>query len=89
MIIRILSEGQYEVDGSRLKQIQALDEELMDAMVKHDQKTFHRVFEEIVNIVRSGTPLDSSQLVESDLILPAADISMKEAQKLFHDHPLA
>jgi hypothetical protein len=88
MIIRILSEGQFEVDGETLERINILDEELMKAIEKDDEARFNQTFHEVVRLVRSGTQLEHHQLSESDLILPASDTTLNEAKQLFIEHPL-
>ncbi len=54
MIIRILSEGQFEVDGETLERINILDEELMEAIEEDDEarfnQTFHEVYEFLLEI---------------------------------------
>ena len=85
MIVRILSEGQYRVDGSTLDQIHQLDEELMDALTHDDSDRFHHLLNEVAGLVRTGTALSADHLVESDLILPASDTTLEEAKRLFAD----
>lgn len=85
MIVRILSEGQYRVEGKALEQITELDEELMDALTQDQPDRFHELLNRVAGLVRSGTALDAAHLVESDLILPAVDTTLEEAKKLFAD----
>lgn len=85
MIVRILSEGQYRVEGKALEEITHLDEELMDALTQDQPDRFHELLNRIAGLVRSGTALDVSHLEESDLILPAVDTTLDEAKKLFAD----
>lgn len=86
MIIRILSEGQYEISDDFLTEITALDEKLLAAIIAEDKGAFHQDFTELLKIARSGKPVDDSFMGESDLVLPPADISFEEAQKMFRDH---
>ena len=88
MIIRIMSEGQYEVDGEALDRIKVLDEHLMAAIEQDDEEGFNQAFHEVVGLVRAGTVLEHHQLTESDLILPASDTTLVEAKKLFGEHPI-
>ncbi len=85
MIVRILSEGQYRVDGAILEEIKKLDDQLMEALSAEESERFHRLLQETADVVRRGEPLDPGHLVESDLILPAADTTLDEAKKLFSD----
>ncbi|MCY0878060.1 MAG: hypothetical protein OWU84_03830 [Firmicutes bacterium] len=85
MIVRILSEGQYRVDGETLEAIKRLDDELMEALTLDDAERFQRLLHEVATLVRSGEALHAEHLTESDLILPAPDTTLDEAKKLFHD----
>jgi hypothetical protein len=85
MIVRILSEGQYRVEGKTLEEITILDEELMDALTQDQPDRFHELLNRIAGLVRSGVALDMSHLQESDLILPAVDTTLEEAKKMFAD----
>jgi hypothetical protein len=85
MIVRILSEGQYRVEGSTLEEIHRLDEELMTAMTHDDADRFHELLHQVAGLVRSGQELPPDHLVESDLILPADDTTLEEAKQLFRD----
>ncbi len=85
MIVRILSEGQYRVDGETLEQIKRLDDELMVALTADEADRFHQLLREVAGLVRSGQALDPTHLVESDLILPADDTTLDEAKRLFAD----
>ena len=83
MIVRILSEGQYRVEGETLDKINVLDEELMDALTHDQADRFHQLLHEAAGLVRSGVELSNDHLVESDLILPADDTTLEEAKRLF------
>lgn len=85
MIVRILHEGQYRVDGDTLEEIQRLDDELMDALTANHADRFHQLLHQVAELVRSGESLETEHLVESDLILPADDTTLDEAKRLFSD----
>lgn len=85
MIVRILSEGQYRVDGPTLEQIKKVDDALMEALTANQADQFHQLLHEAAQLVRQGEALDPAHLVESDLILPAADTTLEEAKRLFAD----
>ncbi len=85
MIVRILSEGQYRVDGDTLEQIKKLDDQLMEALTANQADHFRELLTRVAELVRRGTALDPEHLVESDLILPASDTTLEEAKRLFAD----
>ena len=80
MIVRIATEGQYEIpdaDGDRLNE---LDNEIVAAVEDGDEDGFHEQFEALLALVRAeGSPLGGDELEESDVILPPPDTSMEEA----------
>ena len=79
MIIRISGDGQYQIDGSVLDQINAVDEDLEDAMQARDQERFSRELSRLLTLVRDGGErLDADHLAPSELILPPEDISLAE-----------
>lgn len=86
MIVRILSGGQFRVDGEILERIKSLDDDLMVAVQQSDEERFHCLLAELVTVARQGQALRDSELVESDLILPHADMTLDEAKQLFEDH---
>lgn len=79
MIIRISGDGQYQIDGSILDQLNAVDEAIEDAMVAGDQRRFSRELSRLLALVRSaGERVDIDHLGPSELIFPPEDISLAE-----------
>ncbi|MDD3893916.1 MAG: hypothetical protein PHU36_02710 [Syntrophomonadaceae bacterium] len=86
MIIRILNEGQYQLDGNQLTRLSELDHRLTEAIAGYDESDFRQTFEEMLNTVRKGgMRLPDDVLAESELVLPASDTTLDEAQRLFTD----
>ena len=72
MIVRILTEGQYNLPGAFIDDLNAIDNEVV------------RTLKRMLDLVReNGTPLAVDELVESDLVLPEPDITLEEAGELF------
>ncbi|MGI6082796.1 MAG: PspA-associated protein PspAA [Limnochordia bacterium] len=88
MIIRIATEGQYELRGEALAKLDALDDLVLDAIAKSDAEAFEKSLNTVFSHVRSqGTRLPDNSLHESDLILPPPDTTLAEARELFADYP--
>ncbi|HHW40960.1 MAG TPA: hypothetical protein GXX19_07415 [Syntrophomonadaceae bacterium] len=88
MIIRILTEGQYKLEGDALVELDRMDNFLLDAVEAGDGKEFSRRLQEVVSLVKNkGENLPDSELVESDLIIPAPDTTLEEARDLFAAYP--
>lgn len=85
-IVRIMGQGQYTVDSKMLKKLNDLDDAIVELVSKErsDDAEFKKRLTELSSIVvRSGKPLDPKAIIQSDIILPSADLSVDEAKKLF------
>lgn len=84
MIIRIATEGQYELgDGSR-SEFGQLEDEALNACEESDEDKFRASFGRLLEFVRAnGQPVGDDRLVASDLILPPPDVSVEEARAEF------
>ena len=84
MIVRILNEGQYVVPSLYYDDINKIDNEIVKLIAKGDEKGFHKAYKELIEIIRkNGVPMDAKTLHESDLIVPPADLTFKEAKRIF------
>ncbi len=84
MIIRIAGEGQYRLPSSHLDKLNELDNEVVAQVAHGDEAAFHKTYDEMVAFIRkTGEAVPANELVTSDVILPNADLSLSEAQKLF------
>jgi len=88
VIVRILGEGQYDLEGQALGELKRADQALFRAVADSDEGAFHQALQSVLALVRTrGTPLPVDRLTESDLILPPPDTTLAEAQRLFTQHP--
>jgi hypothetical protein len=79
MIIRISGDGQYRIDEIILDQLNALDDDLEDAVQAGDEDRFSRELGRLLALVRgAGERLDADHLAPSEVILPPGDISLAE-----------
>ena len=84
MIVRISSEGQYNLPGSFIDQLNEIDNELVEAVEAEDQAAYDTLLKRMLDLVRdNGTTVPMDELVESDLILPEPDLTLREAEELF------
>jgi hypothetical protein len=84
MIVRILTQGQYYFPGVYIDELNEIDNRLVDAVETENLEEFQRLLKEMLDLVRDhGTPVPVDELVESDLVLPEPDITLKEAEELF------
>ena len=84
MIVRILTEGQYNLPGAHVDQLNEIDNELVEVVEREDRKRFDLLLKKMLDLVREqGSPVPVDELVESDLVLPEPDITLQEAGELF------
>lgn len=89
MIIRILGEGQWDVDDKHLEALNALDDALEKAVEAGDETHFRIEMTALLDSVRhQGDRLEDDSLEESDLILPPADATLEEVRALLTDEGL-
>ena len=84
MIVRILTEGQYNLPGAFVDRLNEIDNEIVDVVGNGDRDAFRKLLGEMLDHVRkNGTEVPVEELVESDIVLPEPDISLEEAANLF------
>jgi hypothetical protein len=89
VIVRILGEGQFQVDDGATAELNRLDSELEKAVNSNDEAGFTGALGALLAQVRAqGSPLPPDSLEPSDLILPPQDASMDEVRKMLTDEGL-
>jgi uncharacterized membrane protein len=89
MIVRILTEDQYQLDDAHLPAISKLDNELEEAASKGDEAQFNTLLQQLITLIREqGKVVPHEELVTSQLLIPPADMSMQEARKYFEENEL-
>jgi hypothetical protein len=84
LIIRVLHEGQYEVEGETLQVVDDLDKQIFEAVADGDRERYQQLFAQVLDTVRKqGKPLAIDDLRGSQLILPAPDSTFEEVRALF------
>ena len=84
MIARILTEGQYNIPGFYMDELNEFDNHLVVAVAEENQEEFRHLLKKMLDLVREkGTPVPVDELVESDLMLPEPDLTLQEAEELF------
>jgi hypothetical protein len=83
VIVRIMGEGQFELDDTQLRDLNALDDALSTAVDGGDDGQFRAALSALLEAVRSrGTPVADDALVDSDLVLPYEDAHIDEVREL-------
>jgi ElaB/YqjD/DUF883 family membrane-anchored ribosome-binding protein len=89
-IVRIAGHGQFKINQSTMAKINEIDNEIVNMLKKDssnsktDESQFRNKIEEMASLVtQEGEPLDNKEIVQSDIIVPAADLSIEEAKNMF------
>jgi hypothetical protein len=84
VIVRIATEGQYELTESDAEVLNELDNQAVAACDTGDEEQFNRAFKELIEFVRrNGQPVPEDRLETSDVIVPPPDVSFEEARAEF------
>ncbi len=81
MIIRIATEGQYELGDDDAEELNRLDNEVLSACNQGDDARFKDAFGRLVEFVHvNAKPVEDDYLGGSDVILPTPDATLEEAK---------
>ena len=84
MIVRIATEGQYQLSDDHAQKLNDLDNAAVDAVEAGNEATFRELFDQMIELVReNGTPVDDDDIETSDVIIPPSDLSFEEAAEEF------
>jgi hypothetical protein len=86
MIIRVLADGQYRLDGSELQggeEISRLDDDLVRELEADDEAGFNKTLAQLIeHIHAAGRTVPVAELLPSDMIVPAKDMTLAETRHL-------
>ena len=83
MIVRILSEGQWELSDDAMRGLSSLDDAVEAAVSEGSEEKLAAALHSLLEQVRStGTPVPDDELLDSDLILPDSDATLQEVEEL-------
>ena len=83
MIIRIMADNQYRIDDSYLAELDELDDPVVAALDQGDAEGYANALKTLVDFVREhGDVLPMDEVVPSDSILPAPDMTLDEVRTL-------
>jgi hypothetical protein len=89
VIVRLMGEGQFEIDDEVAKGLNDLDEQAAEAVERGDEGQLRELLGRMSEAVRTnGTRVADEELAASDAIVPPDDLSLVEARQLFEDEGL-
>jgi hypothetical protein len=89
VIVRLMGEGQFEVDDEVAKGLNDLDEKAGEAVERGDEEQLRVLLDRMAEAVRmNGSRVPDDDLRGSDAIVPPEDLSLDEAKQLFEGEGL-
>ena len=89
MIVRLMGEGQFEIDDEVAKGLNGLDEQAGQAVDAGDEEKLRELLRRMADAVRTnGARVPDEALDASEAIIPPDDLSLDEARQLFEDEGL-
>ena len=89
MIVRVMGEGQFEIDDEVAKGLNELDEQAEQALEAGDQERLSELLERMADAVQTnGSRVPDEDLTPSEAIVPPDDLTLVEARELFEGEGL-
>jgi len=83
MIVRVLTDNQYRVPDDVMPAITDLDNRLFQATESNDEQAFNTLLAELITLIKTrGTVVPHEELVSSNMMVPAPDMTLREAQHI-------
>jgi hypothetical protein len=89
VIVRIMGEGQYQVDDDTARKLNDLDEQVGSAVESGDEQQVRSLLKQLAQAVREGgEQLADADLSTSEAIVPPEDLSLDELRQLLEGEGL-
>jgi chromosome condensin MukBEF complex kleisin-like MukF subunit len=89
VIVRLMGEGQYDVDDEVAKGLNELDQQAGEALEAGDEERLSGLLRRMADAVRlNGARLPDDDLSPSEAIVPPDDLSLDEARELLEGEGL-
>jgi hypothetical protein len=88
VIVRVMGEGQWQVDDALADRLADLDLETERAAERGDAEGLRDALHALADLVRTGEKLPDDHLGSSDAIIPPLDLTLEEARKIIHEDNL-
>ena len=89
MIVRLMGEGQYRLEGDSLGRLNELDDRAQEALDRDDEGELDRYLDEMAGLVRrEGERVPDDEIVSSEAIVPPSDLSLDETKQFFSEQGL-
>jgi chromosome condensin MukBEF complex kleisin-like MukF subunit len=83
VIVRLMGEGQFEIDDGLAGRLNELDDRAQAAAEAEDEPELDRVLDEMWQVVQAGGErLADDHLSTSDVVIPPSDLTLEETRRL-------
>jgi hypothetical protein len=83
VIVRILDEGQFEIDDAHIERFEQLDGAMLAAIESADEEAFRSALDEVLAAIHEhGTKVDPAHIKPSDLVVPRSEATLEEVRTL-------
>lgn len=84
MIVRLMGEGQYELDKMYMDEVNRIDNNIVKIVQKGDELVFKSEFKKLSEYVRkNGNKISDEVIKPSEIIIPPSDLTLDEAKRIF------
>ena len=84
MIVRLMGEGQYELEKKHVDEVNKIDNNIANIVKKEDEKVFKTEFKKLSDYVkRNGKKIPDDVIKPSEIIIPPYDLTIDEAKMIF------
>jgi PspAA-like protein len=89
VIVRVMGEGQFRLEGDAVGRLNELDDRAQEALERDDESELDRYLEEMAALVkRDGERLPDDDLSPSEAIVPPSAMTLAETKKFFSEQGL-
>jgi hypothetical protein len=100
IVVRLAGQGQFKINRDLLDKVNDVDNSIVDLFegidsnvnnndAKAKQKDLKEKIMQIIQLIKeNGKPIENKEIIQSDIIIPNADISFDEAKKIFRGEGL-
>ncbi len=84
MIVRVMGDGQYQIDSCLVDELNTIDNMIVDHVTKGDQRAYREDLQRLISKVKeNGKLLEPTHIGPSEIIVPPEDLSFEEAKRVF------
>jgi hypothetical protein len=85
VIVRIMTDNQYRLADEHMAEVRRMDDALEAALESGDAPGFQSTLRQLIDFVRqNGQRVPDEEVIPSDVMIPAPDMTLDEARARLH-----